>query len=254
MSSFPARWKTTGLSLLVYLGIWKGLTWVVRREILLPAPETVLAGVFRLLREGALFPQVGATLLRGGGGFSLSLALGLLCGAAMGRSPRVHRFLSPLIVTIRSVPVLSLILLAIIWFQTDLVPVFICFLVAFPLITGSVAAGVRQIDPELLEMARIYRKTPREIFWGVSLPSLLPYVSSGISSGLGLTWKSVVAAEILSMPSRGMGTAMQDAQLQLDTPLLFSWTLLVLLLAGAFDLLFLLAERALKPQSKGALP
>jgi len=145
-------------------------------------------------------------------------------------------------ISIRSVPVLSLILLAIIWFRTELVPVFICFLVVFPIISGSVTAGVRQVDPELLEMARIYRKSRTEVLRHIYLPSILPFLSSGISTGLGLTWKSVVAAEVLSMPLRGMGTAMQTAQLQLDTAVLFGWTVLVVFLAGLFDGLIQLTE------------
>ncbi len=77
----------------------------------------------------------------------------------------------------------------------------------------------------------------------IYLPSMLPYVGNAVSTGLGLTWKSVVAAEILSMPSKGMGTSMQAAQFQLDTPLLFAWTLLIVALSAVFEGLVALIQK-----------
>jgi len=242
MTGIRSRRFTTLVSLALYLGVWKGISLLIGREIILPPPEQVLKLTLDLLISGEAFRQIIPTVLRGLGGFSLSLILGTATGLAAGRSSRFRWFINPLVISIRSVPVLSLILLAIIWFRTELVPVFICFLVVFPIISGSVTAGVRQVDPELLEMARIYRKSRTEVLRHIYLPSILPFLSSGISTGLGLTWKSVVAAEVLSMPLRGMGTAMQTAQLQLDTAVLFGWTVLVVFLAGLFDGLIQLTE------------
>ena len=238
------RLKASGFSILLYLGVWKVLSLVIGRAIILPPPESVLHQLVLLFSKGGVFIQILPTLFRGLAGFGLSLIAGILCGVAAGNSDRFRWFINPLIISIRSIPVLSLILLAIIWFRTELVPMFICFLVVFPLVTGSVATGVRQVDPDLLEMTRIYRKSRWDVLKAVYLPSLFPYISSGITSGLGLTWKSVVAAEVLSMPPRGIGTAMQTAQMQLDTAVLFSWTFLVVLLAGLFDgLIYLLEKR-----------
>ncbi len=245
------RLKTTLLSVILYVAVWKLLSFLIDREIILPSPETVLGQVLGLLVKGDVLRQILPTVARGLGGFALSLLAGVCFGLAAGRSDRFRWFLNPLIISIRSIPVLSLILLAIIWFRTELVPVFICFLVVFPIITGSVTTGVKQVDPELLEMASIYRKTKREKLKAIYLPSILPYVSSGISSGLGLTWKSVVAAEVLSMPTRGMGTAMQTAQMQLDTAILFAWTVLIVLLSAFFDGIVLFLEKRIIGEQRG---
>ena len=237
------RLKTTAFSILLYLAVWKVLSFIIGRQIILPPPEQVFLQVLLLFRQNEVFPQVLPTLIRGLSGFTFSFILGVFCGIAAGISKRFRWFLNPLLISIRTIPVLSLILLAIIWFRTELVPVFICFLVVFPLLCGSVAVGVSRIDRELLEMARIYRKTPGEIFKMIYLPSMLPYVSNAISTGLGLTWKSVVAAEILSMPEKGMGTSMQAAQFQLDTPLLFAWTILIVILSALFDAILFYLEK-----------
>ena len=227
---------TIGASLIVYLGIWKIISLVIGRSIILPPPGEVLVQTVRFLGTRDAWLKILATSLRALGGFSVSLVLGFFTGLAAGRSRVFKWFSDPFMISVRSIPVLSLILIAIIWFPTEFVPVFICFLIAFPVITGAVASGVRQVDRELLEMAAVYRKSRMAVLRDITLPSVMPYLLNGISTGLGLTWKSVVAAEVLSMPASGLGTAMQTAQLQLDTAHLFAWTLIVVLMASISEI------------------
>jgi NitT/TauT family transport system permease protein len=228
---------TTMFSLILYLCLWKVLSLVIGRSIILPSPEEVLIQTIVFLGRPESWKMIAASTIRGMSGFFISLILGIVTGFFSGKSRFFQWFTDPFLISIRSIPVLSLILLAIIWFPTEIVPVFICFLVVYPVVASGVAAGVRQVDTELLEMAFVYNKSSYTILKEITLPSILPYLFNGISTGLGLTWKSVVAAEILSMPREGLGTAMQTAQLQLDTDQLFSWTLIVVLLAGLSEFL-----------------
>lgn len=234
---------TTLISLTLYLGIWKLLSVIIGRSIILPPPELVLVQTLRFLATRDAWSKILATTLRGLGGFSISLLLGIITGLAAGRSRVFKWFSDPFLISIRSIPVLSLILLAIIWFPTELVPVFICFLIAYPVISSAVASGVSQVDSELLEMAAVYKKSQWTVLRDITLPSVMPYLLNGVSTGLGLTWKSVVAAEVLSMPSSGLGTAMQTAQLQLDTAHLFAWTLIVVILASLSEALLRLGVK-----------
>lgn len=243
MKGLNGRRSVTLFSLLVYLLVWKLASLFIGRAIILPPPEEVFLRTLSLLAGGQAWGRILATALRALGGFGISLLLGILTGLAAGRIRLFREFSDPFLISIRSVPVLSLILLAIIWFPTELVPVFICFLVVYPVVAGAVAAGVRGVDPELLELARVYRKPPDVVLRQIILPSMAPYLLSGISTGLGLTWKSVVAAEILCMPRRGIGASMQDAQLQLDTPGLFAWTVVIVILAACSEFLVRKMER-----------
>jgi NitT/TauT family transport system permease protein len=243
MISNSKRMWTTLISLTLYLGIWKLLSVIIGRSIILPPPEEVMLQTLRFLATRDAWSKILATCLRGLGGFSISLLLGIVTGLAAGRSRVFKWFSDPFLISIRSIPVLSLILLAVIWFPTELVPVFICFLIAYPVISSAVASGVSQVDSELLEMAAVYKKSQWTVLRDITLPSVMPYLLNGVSTGLGLTWKSVVAAEVLSMPSSGLGTAMQTAQLQLDTAHLFAWTLIVVILASLSEALLRLGEK-----------
>ncbi len=237
MRDVSKRRMVSVLSLLFYILVWKLASLLISKSIILPPPEEVLVRTLSLAGSADAWDRILATSLRALGGFLISLFLGILTGLAAGRSRLFREFSDPFLISIRSIPVLSLILLAIIWFPTELVPVFICFLVVYPVVVQGVASGVRGVDPELLELARVYRKPNTVVLRQIVLPSLTPYLLSAVSTGLGLTWKSVVAAEILCMPRRGIGASMQDAQLQLDTSGLFAWTLVIVLLAALCEVM-----------------
>jgi NitT/TauT family transport system permease protein len=108
----------------------------------------------------------------------------------------------------------------------------------FPVVFTNVQAGITAVDPELLEMTEVYRVDRGRVLRYLYLPSILPFLLSGIQTGLGLTWKVVVAAEVLSEPRFGIGASLSDARILLDTPRVFAWTAVAILLSAATDALF----------------
>jgi NitT/TauT family transport system permease protein len=219
---------------LLYL-VWKLLSALMGSSIILPTPEETATEALRLMAGAEFWRSVGATLWRGVCGFALSFALGLAAGFPAGRYPLFARFIQPYMTIIRSTPVLAIILIALVWFPGEAVPVFVAVLMAFPVITRNVAEGVRAADPGLVEMAKVYRAGKRRMLTGLYLPSLAPFLASGASSALGLAWRVVVAAEVLSQPLWGIGTGMQDAKVRLETPRVFAWTAAALLISWLTD-------------------
>ena len=106
-----------------------------------------------------------------------------------------------------------------------------------PVVWGNLTAGLAAVDTQLLEMARAYRfgrwKTLRLIY----LPSIRPHFISGLLTAFGLAWKSGVAAEVLCPPKYAIGTRIQQAKTALETPELFAWTLVLIVLSLALELL-----------------
>lgn len=190
-------------------------------------------------------PSLLSTVKRGILGFLLSAGAALGLGIAAGENKVVFALLKPLLTVIKTVPVLSIVLLAIIWLSTEQVPVFVCFLVVFPVISANVIEGMRNVDPHLLEMARIYRAGRARIIFQIFMPSLIPYLLAGLSTAAGVTWKAVIAAEVISMPRYAIGTGMQFAQIQLDTAALFAWTILAIIISSLSEALILLPGKLL---------
>lgn len=223
--------------------VWYGAAIAIGAEIILPTPAAAFTALIALLGRGAFWSSVGFTVLRGFLGFFLSFALGLLMGVASGKNRLIRSFTKPLVVVIRSTPVMSVILLAMIWFKSDSVPVFVSFLMAFPIVLGNVTEGVLRVDAKLMEMARFFRVPKRDIFFGIELPSLFPFLMAGAEAALGLTWKVVIAAEVLSQPIHAIGTRLQDAKVYLETASVFAWTVVAVFLSAVTEVLFRLALR-----------
>lgn len=234
------------LSLLSFLALWKLASRWMDSPIILPSPEDTLKETWNLLLTRGFYQSLNATLLRGITGFLLSMGAGLCIGVLAGKSYLIREFFRPFLTSIQSTPVLAIILLALIWFPTDTVPVFVAFLMGFPIITHNVVEGILAVDHRLLEMAKVFRIDPWRRALYVVLPSILPHLAGGASSALGLSWRVVVASEVLSQPIFGIGTGMQEAKLRLETSRVFAWTLTALVLSYSTESLFRWVVRRLK--------
>jgi NitT/TauT family transport system permease protein len=225
------------LAIVCLLSAWQVVAVWIRLPLIVPTPRATLVQILALIGTTAFWHHLAATLSRGLSGFGLSLGLGLLIGLWAGKNSAAHAFFRPLIILMRSTPVMSVIILALIWFQRNTVPVFATFLMAFPIVVRNVIEGVRGVDRDLLEMVTIYRVPARLRLLHLYLPSLLPFLAAGISSGLGITWKVLIAAVVLSYPRWGIGTQMDTARVYLQTDKVFAWTLIVVTLGLFFDYL-----------------
>jgi NitT/TauT family transport system permease protein len=143
----------------------------------------------------------------------------------------------------RTIPVMAIILIAILWFSSDIVPVFAALLMALPVVTGALERSIREIDKKLLEMAWIFRFSRSDRFWKVIVPQILPAILTSAHLTLGLCWKVVIAGEILAIPARGIGSEMQLAQLSIESETVFAWTLVVVLSAALSQLFLSLGDR-----------
>ena len=126
---------------------------------------------------------------------------------------------------------MSFILIAVIWFKSDNVPIFICFLMCFPIIWTSVVGGINNVDQRLIDMAYVYKVDKRYIIKDIYIPSIIPYVTTSMITSLGLGWKVTVAAEVLSSPRFSIGTKLYDAKIYVESGQLFAWTLVVIILS-----------------------
>ncbi|HHU51162.1 MAG TPA: ABC transporter permease subunit [Firmicutes bacterium] len=223
-----------GAWLLVFF-LWKLAALRIGKELILPAPERVLAVLLNLVQTPEFWRHFFATLHRGLVGFLFSYFTGVAFGLCAGLNSHFNQIFRPVLVTMRSTPSMSFILLALIWFKSDAVAIFVTFFVVFPLVTQNVLEGISQVDPALLEMAEIFRVKPGRVLRKLYLPAILPFLAAGAAAGLGITWKVMIAAEVMAVPRWGMGTRMDTARTFLNTSEVFAWTAVVVFLGYLFD-------------------
>lgn len=216
---------------LFWLLIWEGLALLVRQELLIPTPMTVLATLGRLIGTPLFWKAAGLSMLRVAGGFLAAVAAGSLTAVLTARFPLARALLAPLLHIVRAAPVASFIILALVWFRTDVLPVFIAFLMVMPLVWANVEKGIREIDRSLLEMAKVYRFGRLKTLTRVQIPSVMPYFLTACTTGLGFAWKSGIAAEVICRPDLSIGRQLQDAKIYLETPEVFAWTATVVVLS-----------------------
>ncbi len=231
------------ISTAVLLLGWKIAASLVGSDLVLPPPERVLKEAAALYPTPAFLAAFGASFFRGIIAFCISSLLGALAGFAAGLSPRFEAALSPLLTVIRATPVLAFILVAVFWFPSSAVPVFAAFLMAFPVVATSAEQGARAADPKLLEMARLFRVPKREVFRSLRLPAATPALLSGAKSALGMSWKVVVAGEVLSQPLHALGTGMQESRVLLETPAVLAWAFASIILCGFSEWILGIAVR-----------
>ena len=233
-----------------WLIVWQVAAMAVGQRLLLASPVETLLRLIQLIRtavfwQSALF-SMGHILL----GFGLAVALSITFSALAARFTAVRELLSPPLAVIRSVPVASFVIVALIWIPSRRLSVLISFLIALPVLYEGVLAAISRTDPQLLEMAHVFRMSPVNRLIHLYLPAVLPHFRAAAVTAMGLAWKSGVAAEVIGVPGGSIGENLYKAKVYLATPDLFAWTLTIVLLSllctRALSLLLDLLQRRLE--------
>ena len=243
--SFTSKQYVSLASVIFMLAVWKILAMHFDSDFVLPSPEKTLITTINLFGDSKFLKTVGTTILRGLAGFVLSAVLGIGLGIIAGINLYISAFLRPILVTIRSTPIIALILLALIWLSPGLVPVFIAMLTMFPFICTNVTDGIKSVDPDLIEMATFYRIGRNRIIRELYIPAILPFIISGASSAMGIGWRAIITGEVLSQPKYGIGTLMQSAQTFLNVDAVIAWTVVAVLISYGFEKMIRWSERKL---------
>lgn len=211
----------------VWLLVWQ-LCWLaVGQDVLLPSPAGVARRLGQLVCTLPFWQQVGLSLLRILTGYLLALALGAALGALTARSRLADCLLSPALRSVRAIPVASFIILLFVLMSKEHIPTVTSFLMVLPVVWANVDQGVRETDPALLEMARVFRLPPGRVFRHIRLPAVMPFFLAAARTGMGLAWKAGVAAEVLAAPRLGIGRALYEAKVYLESEELFAWTAVI---------------------------
>ncbi len=200
---------------------WQAASMLIATRFL-PAPSDVVAAAWRLLISGELFRSIWVSTWRALAGFAIGGAIGFAFGLANGLSHRCEQVFDSTLQMVRNIPHLALIPLVILWFGIDeAAKLFLVALGVFFPIYLNTLHGIRTVDPQLIEMGRIYGMSNIELFRRVIFPGALPSVFVGVRFALGIMWLTLIVAETIAASS-GLGyMAMQAREfMQIDVVVL----------------------------------
>jgi NitT/TauT family transport system permease protein len=227
---------------LLILG-WELLSLSFSSRQILPGPVDTLKALISISGKPGFLPALGITLFRGLIGFFFAFIAAILIGIPAGLNAGIEAGFKPILITIRSTPVVSIILLALIWFKAENVPVFIGFLTMFPILAINISQGIRETETTYIQMAKLYQVKKHRVLTDIYWPSILPFLYSGISTATGFGWRSVIIGEVLSQPRYGIGAMMQDAQSYLLVSEVIAWTLVAILISSVFEWMIRLFQK-----------
>lgn len=219
------------IGVVIALVIWQLVAMLVKQPILLVTPVSVCKRLATIWLEAEFWKSIGFSMVRIIGGFFLGLTVGSSLAILSNRFKLAENLLWPYMVTIRSVPVASIVVICLLWLSSKNLSVFISFLIVVPVIYQNVLTGLRNRDIELEEAAMVNGATFRQRFRYVNLPQLAPYLISACTVTIGMSWKAGVAAEIIGTPKGSIGQKLYLAKIYIDTDDLLAWTVVLVILS-----------------------
>jgi len=210
---------------------------IVGNEFLLPGPLAVLAALFMIVTEAGNLAAIGATLLRLALAMAIALGAGLFSGVFAGMKPGIAHFLKPIVTLLRTVPVISIVVIVLIVFGFRTTPYIITFLMIFPLIHQAVYEGIRNIDPELIDVYRLEDNRFFSGLWNCYLPLIFNEIKTALLQSAGLGIKVLVMAEYLAQTQRSIGNMLYLEKVNLRFDYVFAWTLVLILIAVILEAL-----------------
>jgi NitT/TauT family transport system permease protein len=178
------------------------------------------------------------------GGYAVALVTGVLLALAFTWSKPLEAAMMPLLVSLNMIPKVALGPLIIVWFKYGIVPnMMIAFSICvFPILLTTVR-GLREVEPDLLDLVKSLRGSRWQTFTKIQLPGALPYIFSGMKVAAILAVAGAIVGEFLGS-DKGLGYLMLQVQVTLDTAAMFMAVLLITLLGMLLYGSVLLLERA----------
>jgi NitT/TauT family transport system permease protein len=192
------------LSLGLLLLIWQ-LAAVLINSSVLPAPALVLNALIEAIKSGELPHHLGITLYRLTISFFIALSLGTAIGLILGRYKKIDHFFDSWLIILLNIPALVTIILCYVWFGlVETAAIFAVVINKLPNVIVTIREGAKNLDEELIAMAKAYRFGRLKTLRHVIFPQLFPYIMASARTGLALIWKIVLVVELLGR-SDGMG-------------------------------------------------
>lgn len=225
------KFMKIALTIVFWLGLWFCAYKIVGLDVLIASPINVAKRLLEFLPDGNFW----LTIFNSFKGISLGYIIGVFMGSVFGIitafSATLNTLFKPFLTAVKTTPVVSFIILALIWLDKVSVPIFITTLMVMPVVWANVTSSIVNTDKSLIEMANAYNFGFSHKMKLIFLPSAVPSFVAACKTAVGLGWKAGIAAEVLCTPQNSIGINLRNSQVYIETVDLFSWTVVVIVLS-----------------------
>lgn len=251
--SIYKKWMKKTCIFLFWILVWEGLALVVANAIVLASPSQVLLYLVENGTHKELWFSIGGSLVRILEGFLLAFFCGAVIGIVNYKVNFLRELTEPIFSAIKAVPVAAVTVLLLLWFSSQSLSVVLCFIIVLPNVYEQMLTGLENVNKEQLALANCYGLSRWKKMITIYRGSVAPYLYSSMKICVGLSFKSAVAAEIIATPVKTMGERLYFAKIHLDTPGIFAWTLIIVMLSVITEkiLIFSFDSFVVKPMFDG---
>jgi NitT/TauT family transport system permease protein len=215
-------------------------------KFVMPSPGATLDAL--LQPNYSWWTNISVTATEIFGGYFLALGGGVALALAFTWSKTLESFFMPLLVSLNMIPKVALGPLIIVWFKYGVFPntIMAFSICVFPILLTT-ARGLREVEPELLDLVRSLKGSRWQLFTKVQLPGSLPYIFAGMKVAAILAVAGAIVGEFLGS-DKGLGYLMLQVQVTLDTPAMFMAVILITLIGMILYGAVLFLEKLLVPK------
>ena len=222
-----------------WLILWEIADRVIDNRIILVGPTHIIMALVDQVQQSDFWITCGASFLRIAIGFILSFIGGFVLALVCYKYKIIRDFLEPIMIMLKNVPMISFVIMLLIWVGNQALTIYLSFLIVLPIIYTNTLQGLESVDVQLLEMAQVFHLAPWKKFMFIYRPAFMPFVLSASKLALGMSWKSGIMAEVIGTPKPSIGREMYAAKTYLQTSNLFAWTIVVVIMSVLFEVLFM---------------
>ena len=218
------------LSFVFFLSICEGVALYVDNSLLFPRLYDIYSSLKNILNSPEFFSIIWNTMSR----LILSIVLSIIGAIFFASLSYISSFISvlikPFIIFLRTVPTITMIILVLIWSSTEKVPIFVGMVILFPILYENILGALKSVDQNLLKMSKVYNVPLNRIITNIYIPSVYYSIFSNFPSYIGLTFKVVIAGEILSQENFSIGGEIFLNKIYLESSNIFAWIIIVIVI------------------------
>lgn len=218
--------------LIVALSVWQTIAWLSSTKV---TPGVTFVALIKVLGEKVFWRSLGGSLLRALIAFVLSFLSALVLAVTAAFEDVLRRVIAPIITVIRSFPTMAAVLIFILAVSSNVTTVLVGTLVLFPTFYSALLPAAKGISKDLIEISLVSGASKLQRIRYVYLPSMMPAIAENGISGLSLSIKLIVSAEVLAQTARSIGMMMMTARSYLESDRLIALTILVVVLCVIID-------------------
>ena len=226
----------TFLGILTILVVWMVASLIIKQDVILPSIGITLKKLINILGSAYTYKVLGITCLRLAICLLASLFIAIVLASLSTRFIRFSYYIRPLITLLRTIPVVAIIIVLLVFIGNQKASIFITSLVMLPIMYEGILSGMKNINSDILDEIKIQSNINLYIIRNVFIPLIRPHIIVAIITSLGLGIKVLVMSEFIATPKYSIAKEMFNYQSALQLEGIFAWTIIIVIVIMLLEL------------------